>query len=120
MCRSDSKQAVEKNPMLADFVAKVGKWQVGRNNRIKTGKSLNQHCASAADLESMLLKRVPKIVSQQYRPSADARAAKKIGPSPSPTSIPSARYAAVEGTQQGECHIDLWLSAWYVPRVRST
>jgi hypothetical protein len=67
----------------------------------------------------MLLKRMPKTVSQQYRPCVDARAARKRAFSL--TNIHTkACYAAVEGTQQGECHIDLWLSAWYIPRVRST
>jgi hypothetical protein len=56
--------------MLADIVAKVGGWQLGRNNRIATGNSLNQHCSSGPDLESMLLPRSPKIFLQQYRPTA--------------------------------------------------
>jgi hypothetical protein len=34
----------------ADIVAKIGGWQLGRNNRITTIKSLNQHCASGSVL----------------------------------------------------------------------
>ena len=36
---------------------------------------MNQPCVSRADLESMLLRRSPKIFLQQYRPVADARVA---------------------------------------------
>jgi hypothetical protein len=48
-----------------DTVAKVGEGRLGRNNRIATGKSLNQPCVSRADLESMLLPWTPKIFLQQ-------------------------------------------------------
>jgi hypothetical protein len=58
-------------PPRADIVAKVGEQQLRRNNRIATSKSLNQHCVLAADLGSMLLPQMPKIVLQQYRPGAD-------------------------------------------------
>jgi hypothetical protein len=59
-------------PVVADIVAKVGEGQLGRNNRIATSKFLNQHCVPAADLESMLLSRMPKIFLQQYRPDSEA------------------------------------------------
>jgi hypothetical protein len=52
----------------ADIVAKVGEERLGRNNRIGRSKFLNQPCVSRADLESMLLRRTPKIFLQQYRP----------------------------------------------------
>jgi hypothetical protein len=42
-----------------------------RNNRIGEMDFLNQHCALASDLESMLLARVYKIVLQQNLPQAD-------------------------------------------------
>jgi hypothetical protein len=60
------------SPQLADIVAKVGEGRLGRNNRIATRKSLNQPCVSRADLESMLLPRIPKIFLQKYRPISDA------------------------------------------------
>jgi hypothetical protein len=60
----------------ADIAAKVGGWLLRRNNRIAGSKFLNQHCASAADLESMLLTRRPKIFLQQYRPTRDSRTAR--------------------------------------------
>jgi hypothetical protein len=53
--------------LRADIVAKVGKWQLGRDNRIATSKSLNQHCASAADLESMLLNVIEAVIMQVGR-----------------------------------------------------
>ena len=53
--------------VLADIVAKVGEERLGRNNRIGRSKFLNQPCVSRADLESMLLRRTPKIFLQQYR-----------------------------------------------------
>jgi hypothetical protein len=37
-----------------------------RNNRIGTNGFLNQYCALAPDLESMLLARTRKILLQQY------------------------------------------------------
>jgi len=40
---------------MADIVAKVGEVHPGRNNGIGTNNFLNQHCASALDLESILL-----------------------------------------------------------------
>jgi hypothetical protein len=61
--------------LLADIVAKVGEGRLGRNNRIGRSKFLNQPCVSRAGLESMLLRRTPKIFLQQYRPVADARVA---------------------------------------------
>ena len=41
------------------------------NNRIGTNELLNQHCALAPDLESILLAQALKIVLQQYLPSPD-------------------------------------------------
>jgi hypothetical protein len=63
--------------LAAEIGAKVGGWQRGRNNRIATERSLNQHCASAADLASMLRTGTPKIVLQQYRPQPDSCTAAK-------------------------------------------
>jgi hypothetical protein len=40
------------------------------NNRIGTNEFLNQHCALAPDIESMLLARTLKILLQQYLPGA--------------------------------------------------
>jgi len=40
-------------PLLADIVAKVGEGHLRRNNRIDATNSLDQHCASALDLESI-------------------------------------------------------------------
>jgi hypothetical protein len=45
-----------------------------RNNRIGTNGFLNQHCALAPDLESMLLARMRKIFLQQNLPQAVIRA----------------------------------------------
>jgi hypothetical protein len=67
-----------KSPNLADIAAKVGEERLGRNNRIGRSKFLDQPCVLRAGLESMLLRRTPKIFLQQYRPIADARVA---GPS---------------------------------------
>jgi hypothetical protein len=49
-------------------VAKVGE---GHYNRIGTTNSLNQHCESVLDLESILLVWVRKIFLQQYLPTVD-------------------------------------------------
>jgi hypothetical protein len=54
-----------------DFVAKVGEEQPAGNNRIGTDKFLNQHCALAPVLASMLLAQVRKIVLQHNRSLAD-------------------------------------------------
>jgi hypothetical protein len=51
----------------ADIVAKVGEGHLRRNNRIGATNSLNQHCVSALDLESILLVWVRKILLQQYQ-----------------------------------------------------
>jgi len=59
------------SPELADIVAKVGEGHLRRNNRIGTTNSLNQHCVSALDLESILLVWVRKIFLQQYRHKPD-------------------------------------------------
>jgi len=50
-----------------DIVAKVGNGHLARNNRIGTNKLLNQHCASALELESILLTWTRKILLQQYQ-----------------------------------------------------
>jgi len=56
------------------LLQKSGRSSLGakmRNNRIGTNGFLNQHCALAPDLESMLLARMRKIFLQQYLPKAD-------------------------------------------------
>ena len=55
----------------ADFVAKLDKEQLPRNNRIEAREFLNQHCAWALDPELMLLAGPLKIVLQQNRPLCD-------------------------------------------------
>jgi hypothetical protein len=52
----------------ADFVAKLDGEQLARNIRIETREFLNQHCALALGLESMLRAGPLKIVLQQNRP----------------------------------------------------
>src|ERR1700748_211986 len=42
-----------------------------RNNRIETNGFLNQRCACAPDVESMLLAQMRKIFLQHYRPVFD-------------------------------------------------
>jgi hypothetical protein len=42
-----------------------------RNKRIAAIGFLNQRCALAPDLESMLLARMPKMVLQHYLPGAE-------------------------------------------------
>jgi hypothetical protein len=59
---------VDSRHLRTDIVAKVSGWQLGRNNRISTRKSLNQHCSSAADLEPMLRTRMPKIICNNIGP----------------------------------------------------
>jgi len=58
---------------LSNIVAKVGDGHLARNNRIGTNNLLNQHCASALELESILLTWTRKILLQQYLPIADLR-----------------------------------------------
>jgi len=43
------------------------------NNRIDAGEYLNQCCASAPQLESILRSRMGKIFLQQYRPNPDVQ-----------------------------------------------
>jgi hypothetical protein len=50
-----------------DCVAKLFAALLERNNRIRLNASLNQYCASAFGLESMLLDLVLKIVLQHIR-----------------------------------------------------
>jgi hypothetical protein len=50
-----------------DCVAKLDDKPLARNNRIVAHKFLNQHCALASALESMLLVLAPKIVLQHNR-----------------------------------------------------
>jgi DNA repair protein RadC len=57
--------------LLADFVAKLDEKSLARNNRILAHKVLNQHCALAPALESILLVLAQKIVLQHNRPQGD-------------------------------------------------
>jgi len=63
----------------ADFVVKLDKEQLPRNNRIEAREFLNQHCAWALDPELMLLAGPLKIVLQQNRPEADFASLCAIG-----------------------------------------
>jgi hypothetical protein len=54
---------------VADFVAKLDDKPLSRNYRILAHKVLNQHCALAPAVESILLVLAQKIVLQQYRPT---------------------------------------------------
>src|SRR5262245_55155009 len=49
----------------ADIVGRSRRRAAWRNNRITASKFLNQNCASASDLESMLPTRTPKIILQR-------------------------------------------------------
>jgi hypothetical protein len=62
---------------LANFVAKLGDEPLSRNNRLGAHNFLNQHCAWAPDLESILLARALKIVLQQNRPKGEVAARSK-------------------------------------------
>jgi hypothetical protein len=55
---------------MADFVAKLDEEQSARNIRIELREFLNQHCALALGLESILRAGPLKIVLQQNRPEA--------------------------------------------------
>ena len=50
---------------MADFVAKLDEEQLARNIRIEAREFLNQHCALALGLESILRAGPLKIVLQQ-------------------------------------------------------
>jgi hypothetical protein len=52
-----------------DFVTKLDEKQLARNIRIEAREFLNQHCALALGLESILRARPLKIVLQQNRPN---------------------------------------------------
>jgi hypothetical protein len=62
---------------LADSVAKVADRLVTRKNGIRTIRFLNQYCALATDLESMLPRYEAQTVLQQYRPTASFEATKR-------------------------------------------
>jgi hypothetical protein len=47
-------QKIGRCPGLADFVAKLDREQLARNIRIEAREFLNQHCALALGLESIL------------------------------------------------------------------
>jgi len=66
--------------LVADCVAKLDEEQLAGNNRIGTNNFLNQPCALASDLESILLARALKIVLQHYRPVAPVRCNATIRP----------------------------------------
>jgi hypothetical protein len=53
---------------MADFVAKLDEEPLARNIRIEAREFLNQHCALALGLESILRAGPLKIVLQQNRP----------------------------------------------------
>jgi hypothetical protein len=55
------------SPVSGDFVAKLDDRPLARNNRILAHKILDQHCALAPALESMLLVLAQKIVLQHNR-----------------------------------------------------
>jgi hypothetical protein len=60
--------------VLADIVAKVTAERSESTNAQQTKPTngfLDQHCALASDLESMLLAGTPKMLLQQYLPKAD-------------------------------------------------
>jgi hypothetical protein len=52
----------------------LGTAQLVQPPEVPTNESLNQDCALAPDLESMLLTRMRKIFLQQYLPKADIAA----------------------------------------------
>jgi hypothetical protein len=56
------------SPVVADFVAKLDEELLARNIRIEAREFLNQHCALALGLESILRAGLLKIVLQQNRP----------------------------------------------------
>ena len=60
---------------MADFVAKLDEEQLARNIRIEAREFLNQHCALALGLESILRAGPLKIVLQQNRPTTDIKGA---------------------------------------------
>jgi hypothetical protein len=66
-------------PLLADFVAKLDVEQLARNIRIEAREFLNQHCALALGLESILRAGPLKIVLQQNRPKAEVGCASENG-----------------------------------------
>jgi hypothetical protein len=53
-----------------DCVAKLDDEPLARNNRIVAHRFLNQHCALASALESILLVLAPKIVLQHNPPES--------------------------------------------------
>jgi hypothetical protein len=55
---------------LADFVSKLDDKPLARNNRNVAHKILNQQCALAPAVESILLVLASKIALQQNRPEA--------------------------------------------------
>jgi hypothetical protein len=58
-------------PILLQKSPSNGSKEKTRNNRIRMSARLNQYCDLAADFESTFLARDPKIILQQYLPSAD-------------------------------------------------
>jgi hypothetical protein len=65
-------------PRRADFVAKLDDRPLARNNRILAHKVLNQHCALAPALESILLVLAQKIVLQHNRPKAEVAVIRSV------------------------------------------
>jgi hypothetical protein len=59
---------------MADFVAKLDQEQLARNIRIEAREFLNQYCALALGLESILRAGPLKIILQQNRPNSDLTA----------------------------------------------
>jgi hypothetical protein len=57
--RSDLATDIAGGLSWADFVAKLDDKRLARNNRIVAHKFLNQHCALASALESILLVLAP-------------------------------------------------------------
>jgi hypothetical protein len=69
-----------------------------RNKRIAAMSFLNQRCAFASDLESMLLTQVSKIVLQH------------IPPESCPYQKLDSTISVVQATQNGDCLDDPWRS----------